>query len=171
MRFNFSQGITEHGRSALVYNICACLNLKVPQAQVCPTQGQVESLLALAQGFLGLLAFSNIPEDTLCADNLAVDIINWRLDQPHVNTLPVGEPILFDGFKYSAGFDNSLVILLELLSQFGRVEVKIAFADQLIKAYGQTLAKAAVAKNKTSLPVFAEDILRDIVYQGLVKSL
>ena len=127
--------------------------------------------IGFLQALFPLLAFGDVPKDALDADDLAVGIVDRRLHHVHVTLLPPRRNILFDGLEAFAGLDHVPIVALIFLRQDRREKIEVCFADNFYEWLSDDRAKIFVREGKLFVEVFAENILRQVFDQRMVKRL
>ena len=153
----------------LLEPVVHALQVRQSPQQVLPAAGQVG--VRPLQLLLGAHPRRDIPENTLRADDLAVRVEDRRLHHLDVFLLAAGRRVLLDGLKEFPRRDDALVVSLILGRQLGGKEVGVRAPNDFIEGLAQFHAEAAVGEGEPALHVLAEDVLREVLDQRLVKRL
>ena len=84
----------------------------------------------VGEKLFGALAFGDVPKDALHADDVALGIVDRRLDDLHIDGAPVRQMMGFDGLERFVFCQDAAVVLDILGRQPGRKQVEIGLAEK-----------------------------------------
>ena len=115
-------------------------------------------------GFLG----GDVPEDDLRADDVSGGVADGGLHDVDVADLAV-LLVLLGILEDLPRFGDPAVVAAVFLGQIGRIEVEIAFSEDLFGGLSQQLAERPVGKGELAAEVLAEDLHGKVFHQRRVQ--
>ena len=128
-------------------------------------------LVGGAQLFLASHSLRDVPENSLNADDVALRIVDGRLDDVDVALLAARGLVHLDGFKRLAAVQHMPVIGLILGREFGVEEIEVRPAHNLLQRLADQLAKFLIGEGEPLVKVLADDVLGQRLDQRMVEQL
>ncbi len=127
-----------------------------------------EAGVAGAEGFFGPLTRGNVPEHPLNADDVAVRVVDGRLEYLHVNRLAVGLAVFFDVLEDLSRRDDSRVVPAIFLGQVPRKQVVVGLALELLPGEADFVEIVLIRVDQPALEILAEHVQRQALDQRAV---
>ena len=132
-------------------------------------QQRAQQVPLISQRFLGFLAVSHVPENSLNADEPAKRIVKGRLEHVDEEFFPAGRAMALDRVEVFQAAHDPQVVAVIFAGQFRWKKIEIGFAENFAQRFANQGAKPAIGESKTALHVLAENVLRQRLYQCLIK--
>ena len=121
------------------------------------------------QRFLDLLLLGDVLGDADDADQPALAIEERHLARQNPARFTSGTRLVFDLVEDGlAALDDLLLVLVETTSHFGRIEIEIGLADDLLPVGRAHVSGVRIIDPREAhVPVFEVNQVRDVVHQGM----
>ena len=129
---------------------------------------QTNSLGDSIKGKLGAAFAGDIPENRLDADAIAFGVEERLLDDADDELAAVGRLIVGRAVDGGLELHHHLVVLRVAVGVFLRIKVVVGLAEQILQRHLHGIAVDLIGKGDAAFTVLAEEVVREVVDDGVV---